>query len=93
METDSNFSAARAHGASPARRSTRATKVLSDGSLLTHWPALRQTLQNLPDSRPEAVARARKLIADPGYPPPHQQEILARQLAVQLTSENGPIPT
>jgi hypothetical protein len=54
---------------------------------------LRQTLRNLPDSRPEAVARARKLIADPDYPSRHMQAILARHLAVQLTAEIDPLPT
>jgi hypothetical protein len=93
MDTDSHFSAARANGASPARRSTRTTKVLSDGSLLTRWPALQQTLQHLPDSRPEAVERARNLIADPDYPSQHTRQALARHLAVQLAAETDSLPT
>jgi hypothetical protein len=93
MDNDSHFSAARANGASPARRSPRTTKVLSDGSLLTRWPALQQTLQNLPDSRPEAVARARQLIADPDFPSKHARRILARHLAIQLKAETDSLPS
>jgi hypothetical protein len=93
MDIDSNYNAARAGGASPARRSGRATKVLSDGSLLSQYPALQQTLNDLPASRPEAVARARKLIADPDYPPDYLEHILAQHLAVQLSSETGRLPS
>jgi gamma-glutamyltranspeptidase len=90
MDIDSNFSAARANGASPARRSPPAFEALLDGASLAH---LRRTLHTLPGARSEAVARARKLIADPDYPPPQMEEILARHLAVQLTAEIGPFPT
>ena len=90
MDIDSNFSAARANGASPARRSPPAFEALLDGASLAH---LQRTLHNLPDARPEAVARARNLIADPDYPSQHAQEILARHLAVQLTAEIDPLPT
>jgi hypothetical protein len=57
------------------------------------WPALRQTLENVPDSRPEAVERARKLIADPNYPSQRTLLILARHLAQHLTDETDPFPT
>jgi hypothetical protein len=93
MEMDSNFSAARGNEASSAKRSASASKALSDETSFAHWPALQQILQNLPDSRPEAVARARKLIADPDYPSQHTQQILARHLAIQLTAEIDPLPT
>ena len=93
MDNDSNFSAARTNGASPARRSPPAFEALLHRASFTHWPDLQQSLHNLPDARPEAVARARKLIADPGYPSQQTEEILARNLAVQLTADTDPLPT
>lgn len=93
MEKDSNFSATRGNGASSAKRSTRALKKLSDQAPPDHLPALKQTLHELPDSRPEAVARARKLIADPDYPSQLKQELLAQHLAAQLLSEGDSLPT
>jgi hypothetical protein len=43
------------------------------------------------DSRPSEVERARRLIADINYPTPLMTKALARQLAVQLTSEGDPL--
>jgi hypothetical protein len=93
MDTDSHFSAARDNGASPARRSPPAFEALLKGASSAHWPDLQQTLRHLPVARPEAVARARKLIADPDYPSQQTEEILARHLAVQLRAEINPLPT
>jgi hypothetical protein len=93
MDIDSNFSAARASGTSPLRRTTRSTKVLTDGSIFTQLPALQQTLENLPESRPEAVLRAKELIADSEYPPDQTQQTLALHLAIQLTDENYSLPS
>jgi hypothetical protein len=93
MDNDSHFSAARANGASPARRSPPAFEALLDEESFARWPDLKRTLRNLPLARPEAVARARKLIADPDYPSPHTQKILARHLAAQLTAETDSLPT
>jgi hypothetical protein len=93
MDIDCNFNAARANGASPARRSARTTKALSQEESFVDWPALQEGLQQQPDSRPEAVERARNLIADRDYPPPRMDQILAQQLAVQLTAEINSFPT
>ncbi len=93
MDIDNHFSVGRVNGASPPRRSAPSFEALSDEECFANWPAWQETLQNLPDSRPEAVERARNLIADPDYPPQYAQEILARQLAVQLTAEIDPLPT
>ncbi len=41
---------------------------------------LMNLLQAEPDARPEAVARARALIADPSYPSPDQLEQVVRGL-------------
>jgi hypothetical protein len=84
METDSKFKAARSSRGSAARRFVPSAKANSQEKLLAKWPVLQQTLQNLPDARPDAVARAKKLIADPGYPPPEIMESLAEKLAASL---------
>jgi hypothetical protein len=92
MDIHSNFSATRASGASPTRRSPPAFEALLDKASLPQSPILQQSLQNAPDSRPEAVALARKLIADPDFPSEQAQQILAHHLAVQLTAETDPLP-
>ena len=92
MDNDKKFSAARANRASPARRSPPAFEALLNKASFAHWPDLRRDLQNLPEARPEAVARARKLIADPDYPSEQTEEILARRLAVGLKAEIDPPP-
>ena len=92
MDTERKCSAARANGSSQARRSSHASNALSDAAAFVDWPALQQTLQDLPDSRPEAVARARRLIADADFPSEDSEEMLAELLAVQLTSGMDPLP-
>jgi hypothetical protein len=39
------------------------------------------------------VALAKRLIADPGYPPKKMQEALAKHLAVQLIGNTDQLPT
>jgi hypothetical protein len=92
MENHSKFNAARRNGAPPAKRSP-VRKALSSEASFEHWLDLQKVLQYLPDSRPEAVARARRMIADNDYPPKHKQRILARQFAVRLTAESDTFPT
>jgi len=86
METDSNFKVARSNGASAAKRFVPTAKADPEEKLLAKWPVLQQTLQSLPNTRPEAVARARQLIADPGYPPPEMLQSMAEQFALYLTT-------
>jgi len=45
-------------------------------------------LQNTPASRPEMVARAQSLIADPNYPSGDTLAAMSLQLARSLTSDN-----
>jgi hypothetical protein len=58
-----------------------------------HGPDLQDTLHNLPAARPEAVARAKKLIADPDYPSPEQEAALARHFAAQFNADNDSLPS
>lgn len=88
MEMDSNFKVGRGSGALPARRFVPTAKANSQEQLLAKWPVLQQNLQNLPDSRPDAVARAKALIADPDYPPDSVLQSLAEQFAYHLLNSN-----
>jgi 2,4-dienoyl-CoA reductase-like NADH-dependent reductase (Old Yellow Enzyme family) len=93
METEHNFSAARRKGASRATRADPAAKSISSATSTARLPELQKALRNLPDSRPDAVRRARKLIADPDYPPKRAQQALARHLAARLKDEIDPLPS
>ena len=48
--------------------------------------ALNSAIENLPVSRPDAVARARDLIADPSYPPTDVVRQVSNLLARNLTA-------
>jgi len=87
MDTENHFGAPRPKRTSSARRSPPALEALLHQASVSDWPALQHSLQSLPEARPEAVARARKLIADPDYPSPQEQKLLARRLAAQLRAE------
>lgn len=89
MKTDNDFEAPGENGAPPKRRSSKAKELAERRA--AEWPALEQILQELPDSRGAAVARARQLIADWRYPTDEETELLARRLAIQLTTENDPL--
>jgi hypothetical protein len=65
--------------------------VRGRGTLYVPTAALKKELQTQPDLRPDAVARARKLIAAPGYPPPSARRRLAMHFALKLTVEKGPL--
>jgi len=62
--------------------------MLSDRVSLANSSALEQALQNTPASRPEMVARAQSLIADPNYPSGDTLTALSWQLAKSLSAEN-----
>ena len=93
MDTDSHFNAAHGGGAYRAACSAAASKRQSDGEWSIDWPALKESLRKTPNSRPGAVERARSLIADPDYPFPEMQQILAGELAVRLWAEIDSLPT
>jgi hypothetical protein len=88
MEINTNLSTTGVNGAVPAQRSAPSPTMLSDRVSLSTSSALEQALQNLPASRPEMVARAQALIADPNYPSGDTLTALSRQLAAGLSSEN-----
>ncbi len=88
MEINTNLSTTGVNGAAAAPRSAPAPTMLSDRVSLTNSSALEQALQNTPASRPDVVARAQSLIADPNYPSGEMLTTLSRQLAGALSSIN-----
>ena len=65
--------------ATQANRSEPAST--QDEVALTHSEKLRSALRQVPDMRPEAVARAKSLLADPSYPSDSALEKVAGVLA------------
>jgi len=51
--------------------------------------ALNHLLDEIPDVRPDAVARGRELIAQPNYPPSETIKKLAALFAFNLESKSG----
>ncbi len=88
MEVNTNLSSVGAGGPIPAKGSAASTtpsapKRTDSASLST----LDETLQNLPDSRAQAVARARSLVAGAQYPPPEVINKISELLAGKLTRQ------
>jgi hypothetical protein len=89
MEINTNLSTTGVNGAVAGQRSAPSPNMLSDRVSLTTSSALDQALQNTPASRPEMVARAQALIADPSYPSGDTLAAVSRQIAGGLLSENA----
>ena len=70
----------------PPNRPTPAAKPAAGAESFASSSALEETLRNLPDSRPEAVARAAALLTDPNYPSPDTLRQVANLLARNLMS-------
>jgi hypothetical protein len=88
MEVNTNFSAGGVVGTTPPARSTPSAKPAAPPDYFAGSTALNEALDNQPASRPEAVARARNLIADPNYPSSDTLRQVSNLLAESLTSEN-----
>ena len=89
MEINTNLSTTGANGPVVTQRSAPSPTMLSDRVSLATSSALEQALQNTPASRPEMVARAQALLADPNYPSGETLTALSRLLAGGLSSENS----
>jgi hypothetical protein len=87
MEVNTNFSAGGVGGTTAPGRSAPPAKAAAAPDYFAGSSALTQALQNQPDSRPDAVARAKDLIADPNYPSPAALRQVASLLAGNLASE------
>jgi hypothetical protein len=89
MEINSNINAGGVQGPTSPQRPASPAKPAGDGVSLDTLAALESALKSLPDSRPEAVERAKEKAIDPNYPPPVLVHKLARLFAIQLQSESS----
>jgi hypothetical protein len=86
MEVNTNFSAGGVGGITPQKPAAPAVKTAAAPDAFARSNALEQAVKNLPASRPEAVAQARELAADPNYPPADVLRQVSHLLADRLSS-------
>jgi hypothetical protein len=87
MEIKTRLEVAGMDGAVPPQRAVPpAVAAPRDGASFTDFTHLETALKNLPDSRPEAVGRAKQLITDVEYPSPELIAKLANLLASNVGS-------
>jgi len=85
---NTNLSAGGVGGIFPKKPAAPAAKTAAAPDAFASSHALDRAVKNLPASRPEALAQARELAADPNYPPPGILRQVSRLLAGRLTSES-----
>jgi len=88
MEVNTSFSAGGVGGITPQRPFAPAARTAAAPDSFASSNALEGAVRNLPASRPEAVAQARALAADPNYPSPDILRQISSLLADRLTSES-----
>jgi len=88
MEVNTSFSAGGVGGITPQRPFAPAARTAAAPDSFASSSALERAVRNLPASRPEAVAQARALAADPNYPPPAVLRQVSILLAESLTSQS-----
>jgi hypothetical protein len=86
MEVNTNFSARGVDGITPRQPAASAAKSAATPDAFANSTALAQAVKNLPASRPEAVAQATELAADPNYPSSAVLRQVATLLAGSLVS-------
>ena len=87
MKIQSNLNAGGVQGPTPSQRPASPATPEGDGVSIDSSAALDSTLKSLPESRPEAVERAKALVADPAYPSPEIMQKISRHLAAYLASD------
>jgi hypothetical protein len=88
MEVNTNFSAGGLGGIAPQRTAAPAARTVAAPDPFASSSALESAVRNLPASRPDAVARAGELAADPNYPPPGALRQISSLLASHLISDD-----
>ncbi len=89
MEINPNRSvdaATPAAGPVKAKGTASAESVNADDTSFKRSDELTSALENVPNSRVDIIARAEKLVSDPGYPPPEMIRRIANLLAANLIS-------
>jgi hypothetical protein len=88
VKIDTNMNVSGVNGPIPPGRSAAAAKTALDTASFSGAAGVDASLASLPDSRPEAVERARQLINDPTYPSSQVVKQISQFLTPQLISEN-----
>ena len=88
MEINNSMNVSGLNGSIPPERAVTAAKSGSaDSASFAGSSALQGALSALPDSRPDAVERARQLISDPTYPSPQAIRQLSQFLVSNLANQ------
>jgi len=88
MKINSNTNPVRVDGAQLPKPAVSAKLPVAEADAFAGSTAVNSALRNLPDSRPEAVDRARLLINDPSYPGPETLRKVSQLLAGQIGGPN-----
>jgi hypothetical protein len=88
MEVNTSYGTSGVGGITPPNRPTPSAQPTGATDSFTSTSALDEALQALPASRPDAVAQAKALIADPNYPSASTMRQVSNLLAENLMSES-----
>jgi hypothetical protein len=88
MEVNTSFSAGGVGGITPRKLTAPATQTPAAPDSFASSNALERAVRNLPASRPDAVARAAEMVADPTYPSAGILRQVSHLLADRLTPED-----
>jgi hypothetical protein len=88
MKINPNTNPVRVDGAQPPKPAASAKLPAAEVDSFAGSTAVNSALRSSPDSRPEAVDRARGLINDPAYPGPETLRKVSQLLASQIDSPN-----
>jgi len=86
MEVNTNLSAVSVGGIAPQKPAAPAARTTAASDAFARSNALSSAVNNLPASRPDAVALARELASDPNYPPASVMRQVSALLAESLVS-------
>jgi hypothetical protein len=88
MKINPNTNPVRVDGAQPQKPAAPATLPSAEVDAFAGSTAINSALRNSPDSRPDAVDRARELINDPDYPDSSTIRQISQLLARQIGGGN-----
>jgi hypothetical protein len=88
MKINPNTNPLRVDGAQPPKPAAPASSPAAEVDAFAGSTAVNSALRSSPDSRPDAVDRARTLINDPTYPDSSAIRQMSQLLAGQIGGEN-----
>jgi hypothetical protein len=88
MEVNTSYSTGALGGMAPQPPFAPAARTAAAPDSFASSKALEQAVRNLPASRPDALAQARALAADPNYPSPEVLRQVSSLLADSLSRQS-----